>query len=401
MTTSLPTADNRSNVHLKHVVGLVLTWVFALLPANLVPTIIGRLVGDYGVDVTVAGAVATGMTLANAAAALTLRPFAARGHRRLIARVGAALLIVPLGIALITLDATVIMAALVVGGIGSGAVIAASTAAVSATHNPDSATNTVMIVNRFVVAAAFFLIPLTGGGLQTAMIVIIVPGIVALFGAQWLPQGPRDDSSSEVDTRTDTIRLFESFEPQRVRFLSWLLALGFGAWSITDDGVFGLVEVLAANNIPTAGVDYVPILLGFSILCGLGGALIALPAATRLGRGLTLTILFAASLLAKLGLMIGTDQVLYTVSGCVWGFAFGAMLPIVFGLAAQMTRSGSSSVLVNGVYIFGVALGPLISSQILSAAGSAVLGVAMTTLGIVSAIPVVYVARTSQQRIGA
>ncbi len=388
----------------RSILALVSTWVFALLPANLVPAIIGRLVADHGVEVTVASAVATGMTLANAVAVLVLRPLAARGHRKLIARCGALFLIVPLIIGALTLDATIIMAALVIGGIGSGAAVAASTAAVSATADPDRATNVVMIVNRFVVAAAFFLIPMIGGGLQSAILIIVVPGLIALIAAAWLPSAPTDTTDADGHTYDDvqvtaTVRLFESFDERRVRVYSWALAIGFALWSVTDDGVFGLVEIFAADNVTGMESGTVTTLLGFAILCGLGGALIAMPLAKRIGRAPMLGIMLAASFVAKIGLMISTSEVIFAAANCVWGFAFGAMLPVVFGLAAQIRRNGSASVLVNGVYIFGVALGPLVSSQIYSATNATVLCIIMSIIAVIGAIPMIAIAKLSQRTI--
>lgn len=398
MTRTL--TSNTQGVETRSVLALVSTWVFALLPANLVPAIIGRLVADHGVDVNTASAVATGMTLANAAAVLLLRPVAARGHRKIIARCGALFLIVPLLLGMFTMNAAVIMIALVIGGIGSGAAVAASTAAVSATANPDRATNIVMIVNRLVVAAAFFLIPLLGGGLYSAILIIVIPGFIALLGAAWLPSAPAEETPGEhVTPLTDTVRLFESMDERKVRTISWALALGFAVWSITDDGVFGLVEIFAADNVPTMEPGTVTSLLGVAILFGLLGALVSMPLVKLMGRAPMLATILGASFLAKIGLMISSDGVMFAVSNCVWGFAFGAMLPVIFGLAAQLRRNGSASVLVNGVYIFGVALGPLVSSQIYSATNAMTLCIVMSALALISAIPMIAIAKISQRKV--
>lgn len=380
----------------RHLAGLITTWVFALIPANLVPTIIGRLVGDFGVDLTLAGLVATGMTLANAAAVLALRSVAERGYRKLLARAGALLLMIPLIVGVITMDATVIMVALVIGGFGSGMVIAASTAAVSAAGNPDSATNAVMIVNRLVVALIFFSIPIIGGGMHTVMVLTLVPGAVALAGSQWLPKAPAEEAARTVEAGGEepfaqTTLLFAQQGTRQLRRYGWVFALAWGVWSVTDDGVFGLVEVLAADNVEGAGADYAAFLLGCSILAGMVGTLISRPVMKAMGRPAALGTMLMLSLLSKIGLSVGGGEILFFTAGCLWGFAFGATLPIVFGFAARMERNGSISVLVNGVYIVGVALGPLLATQIYSLAGSGVLAAVMTVLAAVSAVFMVYI----------
>ena len=389
--TSAAVSDNH-----KYLVGLLTTWVFALLPANLVPTIIGRLVADFEVDITTAGFVATGMTLVNAAAVLAFRSVSARGHRALLARIGALLLMVPLLVAVFTMEPVIIMGALVLGGLGSGTLIAASTAAVAATRDPDKATSVVMIVNRLMVAAAFFLIPIIGGGLQTAMLIMIVPGVLALGFAGWLPAAPTTASHESAapeagDYVTETTQFFEQMDPRRVRQLGWMLAIGFAAWSLTDDGIFGLVEVFGDAHVDGLESGAVQLLLGFSILCGLAGTLLALPLVRLLGRTNTLIIALVASTLSKIGLTLGTTAFMFSLSACVWGFMFGVLITIVFGLAAQMHRSGSISVLVNGVYIAGVALGPLVSSQIYDSGGVGALTWAMSAIAVVTAAMMTWV----------
>ena len=156
--------------------------------------------------------------------------------------------------------------------------------------------------------------------------------------------------------------------------------------------MFGLLEVFYDAHVTEAPAEFVQILLGISILCGLIGTLLALPLLRVLGHVKLLAAIFVLSLLTKVGIILGTNLILFSVSASMWGFLFGLMIPIVFGLAAQMSRDGSISVLVNGVYIFGVALGPLVSSSLYDAFGSNTLTVSMTLLGLVTAAMMVRVA---------
>lgn len=123
--------------HPKELTGLVTVWVFALIPANLAPTIIGRLAREFDVGLTTAGAVATAMTLANAAAVLGLRRAAVDGYRKALTIAGALIVIISLGAAVVTMIAPVIMTALILGGFGSGMIVAASSAAVSELPDPE------------------------------------------------------------------------------------------------------------------------------------------------------------------------------------------------------------------------------------------------------------------------
>lgn len=398
---------------------LITTWVFALLPANLVPSIVEKLVYELNVSVTTVGFVATGMTLANAAAVLLTRRIVQRGNRVLVARIGLAIMMLGFASGAIWPVANVSMAALIIGGIGSGLVISAATAAVSATPDPDRSTTIVMIVNRFVVATAFLAIPLVGGGVRELFLILALPGILGFIGAQWLPRVPEATAAIDVVGTAATAAAAGDAAPyapgslgsdvdlsaakgmdaseRRVRNIGWLLALGFGAWSITDDGVYGLVGVIVGESDMQVSDSFVPMIFSLSVFCGLAGALIAPFLHRWFGRTPSLFVLLTISMLAKLGLMTITTPTMYAVSSAVWGAVFGAMLPLIFGLAASMSRDGGVSVLVNGVYIFGVALGPLVSTQLFSHFGSGLLATVMTIIAIVSGAVILYASRFAER----
>lgn len=395
---------------------LITTWVFALLPANLVPSIVEKLVYQLDVSVTTAGAVATGMTLANAAAVLSSRRLVQRGNRALIARIGLAIMMLSFLAGAIWPVAAVSMVALIAGGVGSGLVISAATAAVSATPNPDRATTIVMTVNRFVVAVAFLTIPLVGGGVRELFLILAIPGLLGFIGAQWLPKLPEETAvvsvvgtvaaaasagdaappAPEAVRAAKAARAASTHAEQRTRRIGWLLALGFGAWSITDDGVYGLVGVIVGESSMQVSDSFVPMIFALSVFCGLGGALLAPFLHRWFGRTASLAALLAISALAKLGLIVLATPVMYATSSAVWGFVFGAMLPLVFGLAASLSRDGGVSVLVNGVYVLGVALGPFVATQLFDRFGTGVLATVMTLLAAVTATVIVYASRFAE-----
>lgn len=394
-------------------VALITTWVFALLPANLVPSIVEKLVYEIGVDVTVAGAVATGMTLANAAAVLGSRRAVQRGNRTRIARIGLVIMMTAFAAGAMWPAAGVTMTALIVGGVGSGLVISAATSAVSATPDPDRATTIVMTVNRLVVTVAFLMIPLIGGGTRELFLILAVPGILGFIGSKWLPQVPEEtavvsvvgtvasaasagDAAPPAPARVREARTASgvahtlSDADKRTRLVGWLLAIGFGVWSITDDGIYGVVSVIVGESSMPVGNNYVSMIFALSVFCGLGGALVAPFLHRWFGRSPALVGLLGLSAAAKLGLMLLENPAMYATASAVWGFAFGAMLPLIFGLAASLSRDGGVSVLVNGIYIVGVALGPLVASQLLSRFGTGTLAVVMTLLAAVTGALIVY-----------
>lgn len=357
---------------------VVIAWAYALLPANLIPTIIARLVNDYSVDLTTAGFLATGMTLINSAAVLLVRPWVRRHSRTPVALAGVAVLMLVSLAGIVLGQPGFYGALLLIAGLGSGLVLAAASASISATANPDRSANVAMIFNRLVVACAYFLVPVIGGTMNSVLLIMCIPGIFVLLTARWLPaaaEAPASDVSAGKAGK-----------------LAWILAIAFGAWSITDDGIIGLSELIAVLRFGESGSPLVMNLLAIATLAGLAGAAIAPVAEKKAGRASLLAVALGISLLSKIIMVAADNTALFSVVFVAWGFAFGLSLPLVFGLAAILTRDGSASVAVNGVYILGVAMGPLVATQIFDIGGDGALAVVMAVLGTVTAAAIVVIA---------
>lgn len=375
----------------RHLLGILSTWIFALLPANLVPPIIGALVDELGVSLTLAGVAATSMTVANAVGVLSMRGIVSRGHRTLVARIGVGILLLAFGAAAIVPTAVVVMAALVVGGLGSGMVIAAATSAVAGVQDPDRATTTVITVNRLILALSFLLLPYLGGGIQAIMFLLLGVGVIAFLGTAWLTS-----TSGEPIVVDGHETVPDVTEVPGSRALAWALAIGFAVWTVSEEGVYGVMSILMANNLPLLDEAGVYRLLAAGVIGGLVGAL-ASPLVHRVfGRTGGLALVFAVSIAAKLTMMVVQNDVAYLVASVGWGLMFGCSIPLVFGMAAKLSRSGSANVLVNGIYIIGVAIGPLVATQVLDLGGIPGLAVVMTVIGVLAATAIVVTAHRAR-----
>lgn len=370
--------------------GVVIVWLYAFMPANLIPSIIGRLVGDYGVEVTTAGLVATGMTLLNSGTVLAVRPIVQRGYRSTLATIGAGILIVVSLIGMFADSGTVISILLLIAGVGSGLALASATAALSATENPDRSANIAMIFNRLVVAIAYFMVPVLGTSTFAIFLILCIPGFAVLLTARWLPGAPTTD--------TTTIAADGEVASSRGAGMhAWLLALGMGLLAITDDGIIGMSELLGVAFFGESGSALALNLYAIATLGGLGGALLAPLVLKWIGQTPTLAVALVLSLAGKLMLLIFPNEVIFSIGYIAWGFAFGLCLPVVFGLAGSLRRDGSASVAVNGVYVLGVALGPTVAAYLLDTGGSTLLGWTMTGIGIISAVLMLAVSRAAHR----
>lgn len=381
----------------RHLLGLLSTWIVALLPANLVPSIIGLAVDELGVPLTVAGAVATGMTLANAAGVLGMRPVVSRGHRVVVARGGVVLLATPLLVAAIWTVAPVVMTAFVVAGLGSGALIAAATASAAGTQDPDRVATAIMTVNRVIVAASFLLLPLLGGGIRGILWLLIGFAVLAFLGSAWLSQ--REEAALGAPEQVLTVSPAQDVAGSRV--IAWFLAVLFAVWTVSEEGIYAVLAVLMSTNLPALDPDAVYLYLAAGVFAGILGAVASEVFRRLLGRTGAIAVVLGLSVLAKVGLLFITVDGLYLAALIVWGFAFGATIPLVFGMAAKLSVSGSANVLVNGVYVIGVALGPLVATQLAELGGLPLLEVVIPAISVLAAIALVVVAARSRRVIEA
>ena len=154
---------------------------------------------------------------------------------------------------------------------------------------------------------------------------------------------------------------------------------------MTDDGVIGMAELLGINHFGESGSELVLNLLGISMISGLIGAALARLVEKLLGRVRAIGVALIVSLVTKLTIIVTTDPLFFSVAFVLWGAAFGMSLPLIFGLSAVLKRDGSANVVVNGVYLLGVALGPTVATQLFDLGEAGLLFWGMAILGAVGA----------------
>lgn len=353
-TTSSPPPTGLASLTGRVVLSFVGTWVIALMAANLVPVLIAAMVQDLGVDIATAGALATGMTAGSALAMFVTNRYVARADRPRLGRIGLILMIIGYGLPAVVLTVPTVMGGLILGGVGAGIMIATGTAAASSTRNPDRTVATIMIINRVGATALLAIAPIFHNDLRTVLIVIAALGVFGLLFAGGLPnlpgRGAEGASAGAPVART-------AFTATAI-----VLAISMCLWSLTEDMVYSMTSVLADQ----AGVapEVAGTLLAGKVFGGLVGALIAPLMLRWIGRSWSLVALIAVSTVTKFIMITSGSALAYGVSILVWGTAYGALLVLVTGLAAVMDVTGRTGVLVFGLYIAGVAFGPLIGGQL-------------------------------------
>ncbi|MFF0747142.1 MFS transporter [Streptomyces sp. NPDC004111] len=373
------------------------TSVVAFLAANLVPVLIGGLVADLGMSVTGAGAVATGMSLGTALALFAANRYVTRGDRPRIARYGLATMTAGFGIAALFPQQAVVAGGIVVGGMGCGIVVAAGTAASAATVDPDRTTSTVVVVNRVMAALLLAVVPLLGDGLRTVLLVLAGAGITGFCFAGALPNLPAQPPTEDTEGSGEQAGLAgKPLVPGGERFgtLAIVLALVFGAWSLTEDMVYSMAGNIATGQVGLTA-DTSSQLLSLKIVGGLLGALLAPVALKRIGRSWSILVILAVSTVCKFLIATASGPAVYGTALTVWGVLYGAILALVFGLAARMALSGRVGLLVQSVYIIGIAFAPVVGGALFSRAAPVVFGLTVAVPSVVTGVILLLVSRRS------
>lgn len=358
-TTSPTTSAGLATLTGEAIMGFVGTWVIALMAANLVPVLIAAMVQDLGVDIATAGALATGMTAGSALAMFVTTRFVARADRPKLGRIGLVAMVLGYGFAALVMTTPAVMGGLMLGGIGAGVMIATGTAAASSTVNPDRTVTTVMVINRLGATALLAIAPVFHNDLRSVLIVIAALGLVGLLLAGGLPNTP--DSAPSV-AAGQPLAPVAAVPVRALTVTTLVLAISMCLWSLTEDMVYSMTSVLAAQAEISPEVSGA--LLAGKVGGGLVGALLAPLALRSLGRGWSLVIIIAVSTITKFIMITSGSAVAYGTSIILWGIMYGAILVLVTGLAAVMDVTGRVGVIVSGFYLAGVAFGPLIGGQL-------------------------------------
>ena len=363
------------------IIGFLGTWVMALLAANLVPVLIGALIADLGMSITAASALATAMSLGTAASIFACTKLVAKGDRPRVARIGLLVMALGFGVGAATLNETAVGIGVVLAGIGAGTVVAAGTAASAATRDPDKTVNIVMIVNRLAAAALLAIVPVLGSDLRTILLILTAVGLVGLLAAGGLPNVPIEVAQKPVSGRQFGIKAI-------------ILALVFGLWSMTEDLVYAISGVIGTEYAGMTLED-LSLVLSLSVVGGLAGALLSPLALKLLGRSLAIGLIITIGSICKYLVLTADGSATLSTGLVVAGAMYGAVLALVFALAARMDLSGRVATLVTGVYIVGVALGPVVGGSLIGIISTDALGLAIGIPSLIFGVLLYAVSRAS------
>ncbi|MEX5261178.1 MFS transporter [Kocuria sp. CPCC 205263] len=364
--------------------------VVGFMTANLVPVMIVALTGGPGLSVTAAGTLMTASLLACAASCLATSRWTARGGRYVVARAGLLLTALGFGAAAFAPSVPVVVAGVVLGGLGAGGAVSAGGAALGALRNPDRASGINGFVNRGVVSVVLLAIPLLGAGTGSAFGLLAGLALAALLTTGWLPERPAPvappaGGSSSVRTG----------RPARTTTSAGLgLLLSFALWALSEDSLWAVAATMGAEQarLDETGMGLV---LSLSTLGGLLATAAVGFLGPRLGRTVPLAVVLVAGGALKLLAGTVTDPGWYMVVVIAWNSIYAAAFVYIVAVAAALDASGKWSAPLLGIYLVGSAFAPVFGTSVSAAAGYTTLGVVLAGMTFALLIPFLAVSRIS------
>jgi len=329
----------------------------------LMPLQIGALIKSLALNEAQAGTIATAELLSLAIALFAIAPKIASFSKRKLALTGALIVIIGHGLSATADSYTLLILYRICAGIGAGMVLAAGNAIVAGTGNPQR----------------LFAIILTLGQLQAACFLIILPefitrwahagiyGFLAVWTVFMLPLlnlMPERVNVSATNEKSDN-----KFNLKILVLPSVLAMILIGA---SDSSLWAFQERIANSlglNDETIGM-----VLGGALVSGMLGAALAAVIGTRIGRKLPIVCGLLWMSMSYLVITQTQSQGTYIIIELSYLFAYGFVIPYLFGLNGEIDPEGGAMVAANGCNLIGNALGPVCAGYIIINSGYPTVG---------------------------
>ncbi|MFF7636706.1 MFS transporter [Kitasatospora sp. NPDC008050] len=409
---------------------LVALFAVGYLPAYLLPTIVGRLGGEFGLTPTQAGGVGSALLLAAGGTGLTLAGRVRRLGPVRLARAGLVLLVAGFTIAALVPRGSlvVLVVGCLVGGIGAGTASAVAGTSVAAAADPHRATVLGLLATSTIAAGLYLLLPWLGAAHPIPYLAVALLGLLALplttFSprpsgtvAATVPSGtvPSEAVPSGADlpeavaattvppeavppgTGTPAAApQAASAQPARHRLphrtAGLIMASTMVLWAVAQNALWG-VSGQIGRRLGLSERD-----LGLVFALALGSALLGVLASgalgTRFGRALPIG-LGTAAIAACVALSAGARSVAGFAGGEVlWNALYPLVLSYLIGLAAALDPAGRWTVLVGAATTLGGAAGPLTGATLFVQLGCPLLAAVLGGTLLLTAVPLVLLARS-------
>jgi predicted MFS family arabinose efflux permease len=375
------------------------------LGVNLSPYMITALQTGFAVDVLTASWIVTATLLATAVTGLASAPLCAGAHRRLVARIGLAASLLGFLAAALVPSPGIVIAGLIVGGIGAGGAVAAAGAALAAFRNPDRVAGFNGLANRGVITIVLAVIPLIGLAPLDVFGALALFSLIGLVAVGWLPAAPVVDPQAGAavpeampleipETATlDTVRAPRAAS-RAVTIAGFVLLATFALWAVSEDSLWAMAGVMGAEQAALTP-EGLGLALSGATAGGLVGSLLLMAVGNRLGRAAPLAVLLVLGGSLKIALGFVSDPTTFIVVFIVWNTVYAIAFMYFVSTSAALDADGRWSGPLLAVYLVGSALTPVIGAALVDLLGYEGFAIALGAASFVLAVPAFAVAAVS------
>ncbi|WP_435058947.1 MFS transporter [Streptomyces sp. bgisy060] len=368
-------------------VALVALFTAGYLAPYLLPTVVGRLPAGLGVTPAQAGLVGSVLLLGSSTAGFAL---AARGDRvgpRPAARAGLLAMAVGYGAGATTDSVPLVVAGVVLGGLGSGTATAVAVAGIAGEHDPHRASTLGLLSVSATAGALYLTLPHLGGGHAGPLLAIAGAAALVWPVTHRLPGAARTVRGAAATSRG----------PLPYRRTGAVLAGSILCWSLAQNALWG---VSGRIGLTQAGLSEVTV--GAVFATALGAGLLGVTAAgalgSRLGRAVPIgvgTVVIAGCVLLS---SAAGGLAAFATGEVLWNAVYPVVLSYLLGMAASLDPHGRWAVTVGSVSSLGTACGPVAGSLLSARFGYPGMGLVLCSLLLLVAAPMAAVARRAAGR---
>ncbi len=345
-----PVSQRRSHLGTGTIAALSAGLTIGYLAGNMLPEVVDALVDDLGLTPSVAGGITTAALVATAVAGTTYAHRATRSGRGRSAVVGAGLVAVGYAAAALAPGTAALGVSLVVAGFGGGIVLANTTAATTATGDPDKAVGTAVLISTLVGAVMLLALPiLTGGNAATLMLALMVTGLAVIPLVRRLPDHSVEDHGP--------------VGPLPHRGIGAAIFAGVLLLYATDNGMWAYLGTIGTEVVGLSG-NAVGLVLALGYVAGFLGALLQVVVGKRWGRFGPIVVLVIVDTVAKVAIVMLPFTPAFGTSQLVWSFAHSALFAFLLACGAALDHAGRWAAIIGAAFAFGSALGPVMTGVI-------------------------------------
>lgn len=377
------------------------------LGVNLSPYMITALQTGLGMDLVAASWIVTATLLATAVTGLATAPLCAGAHRRLVARVGLAASLLGFLAAALAPAPAIVIAGLLVGGIGAGGAVSSAGAALAAFRNPDRVAGFNGLANRGVITIVLAVIPLIGLAPIDVFGALALFSLIGLVAVGWLPVAPVADPQAGAAVPEampveipETAAIGTTRAPRTasrvITIAGFVLLVTFALWAASEDSLWAMAGVMGAEQTGLTP-EGLGLALSGATAGGLVGSLLLMAVGNRLGRAAPLAVLLVLGGALKVALGFVADPTVFIVVFIVWNTVYAIAFMYFVSTSAALDPDGRWSGPLLAVYLVGSALTPVIGAALVDLLGFEGFAIALGVASFVLAIPAFAVAAISSR----